>query len=59
MTPENIVAKFATALDNFDLITEQLLDTNLTRIWEAAAPLLLQIPYDKTGGKHNLISLIW
>ena len=51
--------KFATALDNFDPITEQPSDTYLTRLRESVAPLLLQIPYDKTGGKHNLFGLIW
>ena len=58
MTPEYIVAKFATELNNVESITEQPLDTNLTRLWEAVAPLLLQILYDGTGGKHNLIGLI-
>ena len=58
MTPEDIVAKFATALDNFEPITEQPLDTDLTRLQEAITSLLLQIPYDKTGGKHNLVGLI-
>ena len=58
MTPEEIVAKFAHALDNFEPITGQLSDTNLTRLWEDVAPLLLQIPYDKTGGKHIFIGLI-
>ena len=59
MTPEGIVAKFATAVNNFDLITGQPSDTDLTRLQEAVAPLLLHIPYDKTGGKHNLVGLIW
>ena len=59
MTPEDIVAKFATALDNFEPITEQPSDTNLTRLWQAVALLLLQIPYDETGGKHNFAGLIW
>ena len=58
MTPEEIVVKFATALDNFEPITEQPSDTDLTRLWEAVAPLLLQIPCDETGGNHNLIGLI-
>ena len=58
MTPEEIVAKLTTALDNFEPITGQPSDTDLTRLWEAVAPLLLQILYDKTGGKHNLIGLI-
>ena len=58
MTPEEIVVKFATALDHFEPITEQPSDTDLTRIREAVTPLLLQIPYDETSGKHNLIGLI-
>ena len=58
MTPEEIVAKFAHALNNFELITGQPSDTNLTRLWEAVVPLLIHIPYDETGGKQNLISLI-
>ena len=58
MTPDEIVAKFATALDNFEPITEQPSDTNLTRLREAVAPILLQILYDETGGKHNLIGLV-
>ena len=59
MNPEYIVAKLATAINHFDPITEQPSDTDLTRLREAVAPLLLQIPYDETGGKHNLIGLIW
>ena len=58
MTPEEIVAKFAKALDNFEPITEQPLNTDLTRLREVVAPLPLQIRYDKTGVKHNLIGLI-
>ena len=59
MTPDDIVVKFATALDHFEPITNQPSDTNLTRLREAVAPLLLQIPYDETGGTHNLIGIIW
>ena len=59
MTPEEIVAKFATAIDHFEPITEQPSDTDLTRLREAVAPLLLQILYDEMGGKYNLIGLIW
>ena len=58
MTPEEIVAKLSTAIDHFDPITEQPLDTDLTRLQEAFTPLLLQIRYDETGEKHNLIGLI-
>ena len=53
------MAKFAHVLDNFEPITREPSDTNLKRLREAVAPLLLQIPYDETGGKHNLIGLIW
>ena len=58
MTPDEIVAKFATAMDHFEPITDQPSETDLTRLWGGVAPLLLQIPYDKTGGKHNLIGII-
>ena len=59
MTPEEIVEKFSTALDNFEPITEQPSDTSITRLREDVALILLQIPYDETGGNHNLIGLIW
>ena len=58
MTSEEIMAKFAHSLDNFDPIVGQPSNSDLTRIWEAVAPLLLQIPYDETGAIHNLIGLI-
>ena len=58
MTPEGIVAKFAHSLDNVELINRQPSDTDLTRLGESVTPLLLQIPYDKTGAVQNLIGLI-
>ena len=58
MTPDEIVSKFLAALDNFDPITDQPSDSDLTRLREAIAPLLLQIPYDETGGTHNLIGIV-
>ena len=58
MTPEEIVSKFLVALDNFEPITDQPSDSDLTRLREASAPLLLQIPYDETGGVHNLIGIV-
>ena len=58
MTPDEIVSKFLAALDNFKPITDQPWDSDLTRMREAIAPLLLQIPYDETGGTHNLIEII-
>ena len=50
--------KFSAALDNFEPITYQLSDSDLTRLREAIAPLLLQISYDETGGKHNFIGIV-
>ena len=58
MTLEEIVAKFAHSLDNFDTNDGQPSDPDLTRLREAVAPLLLQIPYDETGAVHNLIGRI-
>ena len=58
MTPEEIVAIFAHSLDNFEPIVGKSSDSDLTRLQEAVAPLLLQIPYNKTGAVHNLIGLI-
>ena len=58
MTPEEIVAKFAHSIDHFDPIVGKPSDSDLTRLQEAVAPLLLQIPYDEMGAFHNLISLI-
>ena len=58
MTPDKIVSKFSGALDNFEPITDQPSDSDLTRLREAIAPLLLQIPYDETGGVHNLIGIV-
>ena len=59
MTPEEIVAKFAHSLDNFEPIDGHPSDSDLTRLREAVAPLLLQITYNETGAVHNLIGLIW
>ena len=58
MTPGEIVDKFAHSLDNFELIDGQPSDSDLTRLRESIAPLLPQIPYDKTGAVHNLLGLI-
>ena len=58
MTPDEIVDKFATEINHFEPITDQPSDTDLTRLQEAVAPLLLQILYDETGWKHNLIGII-
>ena len=58
MTPEEIVEKFAHPLNQFEPISGQPSDSDLTRFREAVVPLLIQIPYDETGAVHNLIVLI-
>ena len=58
MTPEEIVSKFLVALDNFEPITDQPSDSDLTRLRESIALILLQIPYDETGSVHNLIGIV-
>ena len=58
MTFEEIVAKFAHSLDQFEPDAGQPSDSDLTRIWEVVTTLLLQIPYDKTVAVHNLIRFI-
>ena len=58
MTPEKIVEKFANSLKHLELIDGQPSDTDLTRIREIVAPLLLQILYEETVDVHNLIGLI-
>ena len=51
-------AKFADVLEKFEPIDGQPSNTDLMQIQEVVAPLLLQIPYNKTGGANNLIDLI-
>ena len=59
MTSYEIVAKFSAALDIFEPILNQPSDTDLTRMRESIAPLILQIPYDETDRTHHLIGIIW
>ena len=53
------MSKFAHSLKNFEPIARQPSNSDLTWLWKAVAPLLLQILYDETGMVHNLIGLIW
>ena len=59
MTPEEIVVKFDHSLDQCEPIAGQASKSDLTRIREVVAPLLLQILYNEMGAVHNLIGLIW
>ena len=58
MSPEEIVAKFAEALELFEPIEGQPSIRNLTEIYEVLTQLLLQIPFDETEGKDNLVGII-
>ena len=49
---------FANSLDQFDPIDGKPSNTDLRLIREVVAPIVLQIPYNKTGAVHNLIGLI-
>ena len=58
MSPEEIVAKFAEALELLDPIEGQPSVRNLTEIAEVLTQLLLQTPFDETDGKDNLVGII-
>jgi hypothetical protein len=61
MKPDEIVTQFAEATLYFDNIIGQPTDSDLVRIFEAMAHILLTIPYlyDEAHGKHSLIGLIY
>ena len=58
MSPEEIVAKFAEALELLDPIEGQPSIQNLTEIAEVLTQLLLQIPFDETKEKENIVGII-
>ena len=58
MSPEEIVAKFAEALELFEPIKGQPSIWDLTKILEVLTQLLFQIRFDETEGKDNLVWVI-
>ena len=58
MTPEDILADFSEAQNQFAPIDRQPTDDDLVRLEETLYPLLLAIPYDSEHGKHNLSGII-
>ncbi len=54
MTPEDILADFSEAQNQFSPIDRQPTDDDLVRLEET----LLAIPYDSENGKHNLSGII-
>ena len=55
MSPEEIVAKFAEALELFEPIEGQPSIWDLTKILEVLTQLLLQILFDEMEGKDNIV----
>ena len=58
MSPEDIVTKFVEALELFEPIEGQPSIWDLTEISEVLTQLLLQIPFDETEGKDNIVGVI-
>ena len=58
MSPEEIVAKFAEALELVEPIEVQPSIRYLTKILVVLTQLLFQIPFDETEGKDNLVGFI-
>ena len=58
MSPVEIVAKFAEVLELFEPIKGQPSIRDLTKISEVLTQLLLQIPFNETEGKDNLVRVI-
>ena len=58
MSPEEIVAKFLEALELFEPIKGRPSIRNLTKISEVLTQLQIQIPFDETEGKENLVGII-
>ena len=58
MSPEEIVVKFAEALELFEPIEGQPSIRDLTKISEVLTQLLIKILFDETEGKDNLVGVI-
>ena len=59
MNSEDIRATFADAEATFTPIVDRPNDTDILRITNALAPLLLEIPYDDGAmGRHNICGII-
>ena len=59
MKPEELATQFAEATLSFDQIIGQPTDSDIVRIYEALAQILLPIPYDEAHADHNLIGLVY
>ena len=59
MKPEKIATQFAEAILSFDQIIGQPTDSDIVRMFEAMAQILLPVPYDESHASHNLIGLLY
>ena len=59
MKPGEIVTQFAEAILSFDNIIGQPTDSDIVRLFETMAHILLTIPYDEAHAKDSLIGLIY
>jgi len=59
MKPDEIATQFAEATLSFNQIIGQPADSDIVRIFEAMAQILLPVPYDEAHASHNLIGLLY
>ena len=58
MKPEDVTARFVTAIQDFPPITGCPSDENLKKIKDIITPILITLPYDSINGVHNLWGII-
>lgn len=58
MSSEDITALFAGARDKIPPFIGQPTDQSIHDVKEVLLPILLEIPYDRSDGKHNLVGLL-
>ena len=59
MKPDEIATQFAEATLSFDQIIGQPTDSDIVRMFEAMAHILLTVPYDEAHASHSLIGLLY
>ena len=59
MKPDEIVTQFAEATLSFDNIIGQPTDSDIFRLFETMAHILLTVPYNEAHAKDSLVDLIY
>ena len=59
MKPEDITTQFSERTVTFDPISGQPNDSEIIRLIDSIAQILLLVPYDEANGDHSLIGLIY